>query len=154
MKLINKAITGQEIRLEEGTPYEALLNFYYAFNQQDFEMMSKNWMLTNESSMSNPLGGIKRGWNEIEEVYTKLFKGKAKVYVEFYDYSINVTENMFVAVGREKGFLEMNNEKIELAIRTSRTYRLFNNQWKQIHHHGSMDDPELLERYQSAVLNK
>ena len=92
MNLFNKPITGQEERSGEVLPYQALVNFYYAFNHQDFEVMASNWMPTEEASMSNPLGGVKRGWNEIEEVYKKIFNGKAKVYVEFYDYSIHVTD--------------------------------------------------------------
>lgn len=154
MDLFKKPITGQEERSDEVLPYAALVDFYYAFNHQDFEVMTSNWISTEEASMSNPLGGVKRGWNEIEEVYRKIFNGKAKVYVEFYDYSIHVTENMFIAVGRERGLLEINNQKIELAIRTSRTYCIVNNQWKQIHHHGSMDNPELLAIYQNELKNK
>ncbi len=104
--------------------------------------------------MSNPLGGIKRGWSEIKDVYQRIFDGEASVTVEFYDYSIHSTESMFIAVGRERGTLEINNEIIELAIRTSRAYCLHNNQWKQIHHHGSMDNPEMLATYQTTLLNK
>ena len=61
---------------------------------------------------------------------------------------------MFIAVGKERGILETNGKKIELAIRTSRIYQLHDKQWKQIHHHGSMDNPQLLNTYQSTLLNK
>jgi hypothetical protein len=116
--------------------------------------MECNWLQTDEASMSNPLGGIKRGWHEIREVYKKIFNGEARVYVEFYNYSIHPTENMFVAVGHERGLLEINKQKIELAIRTSRVYQLHDTQWKQIHHHGSMDTPGLLKTYQDTLLKK
>lgn len=76
------------------------------------------------------------------------------MYVEFYDYSIYSSETMFFAAGRERGTLEINNEIINLAIRTSRAYCLQDNKWKQIHHHGSMDNPELLATYQKALRNK
>ena len=131
-----------------------MINFYMAFNNKNYELMEQNWLQSDEASMSNPLGGIKRGWNEIKEVYKKIFNGDASVYVEFYDYSIHPTENMFITVGKERGILETNGNKIELAIRTSRIYQLHDKQWKQIHHHGSMDNPQLLNTYQSTLLNK
>lgn len=42
--------------------------------------------------------------------------------------------------------------RIELAIRTTCIYRKENGRWLQIHHHGSIEDPVLLARYQDAVL--
>lgn len=152
--LITEAITGQESISDGSSPQAALINFYAAFNTQNFVLMEANWLQTAEASMSNPLGGVKRGWNEIRQVYKKIFDGEAKVYVEFYDYSIHASEAMFLAVGRETGCLEINNQKIDLAIRTTRIYSLYENQWKQVHHHGSMDSPELLSNYQNTLLNK
>jgi hypothetical protein len=104
--------------------------------------------------MDNPLGGIKRGWNEISEVYSKIFSGPAEVYVEYYDYTIHESAEMFYAVGRERGYFKLNAEKINLAIRTSRIFKLIGSNWKQVHHHGSIEDPKLLERYQNAVIAK
>ncbi|MDH5483660.1 MAG: nuclear transport factor 2 family protein [Gammaproteobacteria bacterium] len=153
MILINKAITGKETATGIASPFQALLNFYSAFNNQNLESMERNWLQTDDASMSNPLGGIKRGWDEIREVYKKIFNGEARVYVEFYDYSIHPTKDMFIAVGHERGLLEINNQQIELAIRTSRIYQLHDRQWKQIHHHGSMDNPGLLKTYQATLLN-
>lgn len=154
MKLTIDPITGSNAPVNHDTPLTALNTFYAAFNNQDFELIQSNWLQNDEASMSNPLGGIKRGWNEIKEVYEKIFNGPAKVYVEFYDYSIHETESMFVAVGRERGTLTINDKTMELAIRTSRTYVKDNNTWKQIHHHGSMETPAMLQNYQSILLNK
>ena len=151
MKLINHPITGREPITDASTPYSALANFYSAFNQQHFDLMKSNWLQSEEASMCNPLGGIKRGWREIKEVYTKIFRGPARVYVAFYDYSLHVRETMFVAGGRERGIIEINGVKMDLAIRTTRIYLLHEQQWKQLHHHGSMDDPKLLAKYQSVL---
>ena len=156
MQITTQPITGQESPIDTASDIAsslaALIEFYTAFNNQNLNLMQTNWLQTDEASMSNPLGGVKRGWVEIESVYSKIFNGPAKVYVEFYDYTINETESMFVAVGRERGSLEINGEIIELAIRTSRIYTRYETRWKQIHHHGSMDNPDLLARYQKAVL--
>ncbi len=154
--LINeKSITGAEradVKLSE--PMAALIEFYRAFNDRDLTLMSNNWEQSDEASMSNPLGGVKRGWELIEEVYSNIFNGNAKVYVEYYDYSIHHSGEMFCAVGRERGFFQLGKKKINLAIRTSRTYRINCGRWHQIHHHGSIDNPKLLAAYQEAVLGK
>jgi len=152
MQTTTPPITGQEKILDFASPFGALTNFYAAFNGQNSGLMKSNWLQTEEASMSNPLGGIKRGWQEIESVYKKIFDGPATVYVEFYDYIIHATDSMFVAVGRERGSLDINNKTIDLSIRTSRIYTLHEAEWKQIHHHGSMDNPKLLAQYQKILL--
>jgi len=153
MKTVTTPITGLEINSGEGSPYAALVNFYSAFNARDIRLMENNWLHSESVSMCNPLGGVKRSWDEIRKVYEKIFSGAATVYVEFYDYSIHGTRDMFVAVGRERGTLTFNNETIALSIRTSRSYQWVDRQWKQLHHHGSMDDARLLKSYQDTILN-
>jgi len=148
-------ITGYETSPEDSsTPTGALMEFYRAFNNGDLKLMDRNWLQSDEASMSNPLGGIKRGWQAISEVYHKIFNGTAKVYVEFYDYSIHSTGEMFVAVGRERGHFKQGGSSIELSIRTSRTYLNIGGRWQQIHHHGSIDNPDQLAQYQSAIMTK
>ena len=144
-------VTGREDKKGLSAPLQALVEFYDAFNSRDLDKMSKNWAQTDEIAMDNPLGGIKRGWKEIQYVYERIFKGPAKVYVEFYDYTIHEAGDIFYAVGRERGEFRAPETVINLAIRTTRIYKLIDGQWRQIHHHGSIDDPELLARYQSAV---
>ncbi len=58
-------ITGKEP--SDGLPgaLQALVQFYDAFNSRDLEKMSLNWAQSDEIAMDNPLGGIKRGWDEI-----------------------------------------------------------------------------------------
>jgi len=135
-------------------PFQALAQFYRAFNKRDLAMMKENWANTDEIAMDNPLGGIKRGWSEIKTVYENIFNGSAEVYVEYYDYTIHETEEMFYAVGRERGYFRRDGEEIKLAIRTSRFFQKINGRWRQVHHHGSIDNPQLLEIYQSTVLGK
>lgn len=150
-----KPITGSEaLEVKPSDPIYALTEFYRAFNNSDLKLMSGNWEKSEEASMSNPLGGVKRGWSEIEQVYERIFNGSAKVYVEFYDYTIHHSGVMFITVGRERGYFQQGDTKIELSIRTSRTYRLDCGRWRQVHHHGSIDNPALMEQYQKAVLGK
>lgn len=148
-----EVITGTEELPSPDAALEKLVAFYRAFNQADMKLMQQNWAQSSEASMSNPLGGVKRGWQEIEAVYERIFDGPAEVYVEYYDYSLHQTDDMFTVVGRERGYFKLGNKQLELAIRTSRIYRQCDGQWRQLHHHGSIDMPENLAIYQAAVLN-
>jgi hypothetical protein len=154
MQPVQMPITGEEEQGDLTQPYQALVQFYYAFNRRDLNTMSQNWDQSDDIAMDNPLGDIKRGWREIKSVYERIFDGPAKIYVEYYDYTIHTTSEMFYAVGRERGRFELGNIKVDLAIRTSRVFRKIGNKWKQVHHHGSVDNPGLLARYQTAVLGK
>jgi ketosteroid isomerase-like protein len=151
---IHEAITGKENQGDLSSPYHALVQFYCAFNSRNMQMMSENWAQSDEIAMDNPLGGIKRGWSEIQAVYERIFNGPAEVYVEYYDYTVHETAEMFYAVGRERGYFRLGSEEITLAIRTSRIFQKMGGRWRQVHHHGSIEDSQLLARYQAAVLSK
>jgi ketosteroid isomerase-like protein len=146
-------ITGREDAGDRSRPVHALSEFYRAFNTRDLELAAKNWETSDVAVMDNPLGGISRGWTAIRAVYERLFTGSNRVQVEFWDYSIVETADCFIAIGRERGNLTApDGTTLELRIRTSRIFRRDSDgQWRQVHHHGSMDDPDLLRAYQSAV---
>ncbi|RJX33618.1 MAG: DUF4440 domain-containing protein [Desulfurivibrio sp.] len=154
MRPIHEAITGLEEQVGLSSPQQALIQFYRAFNSGDLRLMAQNWAHTDEISMDNPLGGIKRGWPEIEAAYRRIFNGPAQVYVEYYDYTIHQTAEIFYAVGRERGYFRPAGGEIPLAIRTSRIFRKIGARWQQVHHHGSIDNPQLLADYQAAVYGK
>ncbi len=154
MKPVQEPITGKEQQGDLSSPYQALVQFYSAFNRRDMAMMEANWAQSEEIAMDNPLGGIKRGWQEIRAVYQRIFSGAAEVYVEYYDYTIHETPEMFYAVGKERGYFRIGEQEVRLAIRTSRIFGKIDGRWRQVHHHGSIDDPKLLEAYQTAVIGK
>lgn len=151
---VQKAITGKENQGDLTSPYEVLVQFYCAFNSRNMQMMTENWAQSEDAAMDNPLGGIKRSWTEIRSVYERIFSGPVQVYVEFYDYTIHETAEMFYVVGRERGNFRLGDEEIKLAIRTSRIFRKIAGRWNQVHHHGSIEDPKLLASYQAAVMGK
>ncbi|MCG3165530.1 MAG: hypothetical protein POELPBGB_01298 [Bacteroidia bacterium] len=64
MHPIQEAVTGREGQGCSSSPYQALVQFYCAFNSSDMKMMSENWAQSDDIAMDNPLGGIKRGWTE------------------------------------------------------------------------------------------
>lgn len=132
---------------------KALTEFYASFNQRDIETSMNNWAHQDSVVMCNPIGGIRWGWDDILEGYQRIMLGEVQVYVEFYDYQLTENGNMFYAVGRERGHARCAGQQIELAIRTSRVFQKFSSGWHQVHHHGSMDDPVLLNKYQAFIHN-
>lgn len=151
MNTESMVITGAKSDKTDTEELKALHNFYKAFNGRDMNLMKSVWLNSPEASMNNPLGGIMRNWNEIETVYDKIFNGKATVHVAFYDFTIHQTDDMFLATGRERGSFKTEDDTISLAIRTSRVFIKHQNNWKQLQHHGSIDNPELLKKYQKLV---
>ncbi|MGB8325287.1 MAG: nuclear transport factor 2 family protein [Candidatus Acidiferrum sp.] len=144
-------ITGEEDLRDLTHPRHALSQFYRAFNTRDIAMMQDNWSDGEDISMDTPLGGIKRGWPEIRRVYEGIFSSHAQVRVEFHDYTMHAAGDLFFSVGRERGRYESSALAFDLHIRATRIFRFDGEHWRQVHHHGSIDDSVLLQRYQSAV---
>jgi hypothetical protein len=144
-------ITGFEDLRDLTHPRHALTQFYRAFNTRDIVLMRQNWSPADDISLNNPIGGTKRGWPEIRRVYEKLFAGPARISAELYNYSLHISGELFYAVGRERGRFESSTTVFDLSFRSTRIFRLLNHHWRQVHHHGSIDDPALLDRYQSLL---
>lgn len=151
MKIELAPVTGKEDKNTLTPLLRALSEFYEALNSRDIEKMARNWIQTDEAVMDNPLGGIKRGWDEIKAVYERLFSSQSRYCFEFYEYSVHEAGELFYVAGRERGEFATGDTVLNMAIRTSRIFRLTNSGWRQTHHHGSIDDPDLLARYQKAV---
>lgn len=128
-------------------------SFYYAFNHRDLAVLKQVWAEHDLIQLNNPLGGILRGYEPIAALYSRVFSGAASVWVELDDIIEFETENMIVFAGREHGEFALNNQTLALTIRTSRIVQWFGADvgWRQVHHHGSIDDSQLLEAYQRAV---
>jgi ketosteroid isomerase-like protein len=150
---IQTPITGREDSADQRQASQALAQFYRALNTRDLDLMQRNWANSAEAAMDNPLGGIKRGWAEIRPIYEKLFASQGAYRFEFYDYTLHGGSDLFYAVGRERGELEVGGAPMQIAIRTTRVFRRDDHgNWRQVHHHGSIDDAQMLARYQEAVL--
>lgn len=144
-------LTGDEDKQTLSAPLRVVSEFYEAFNQRDLEKLAENWAQTDQIAMDNPVGGIKRGWAEIQAVYERIFSGQATVYVEFYEYTLHEQADLFYVVGREQGEYRLGEIVLALAFRTTRIFQRLEGHWRQVHHHGSIEDPELLARYQQAI---
>lgn len=148
-------INGEQTVDGRSAPIKALVEFYAGFNQRDVKRSMQSWARQDEVIMCNPIGGIRKGWDVIADAYQRIMQGDTQVYVEFYDYQISEGFDMFYAVGRERGYAKFQDKGgeqcLELAIRTSRVFRKYDDRWRQVHHHGSIDVPMLLNEYQSII---
>ncbi len=152
---VQTPVTGHEPAGDQRDAAQALAQFYRALNARDLALMRQTWSSSPEAAMDNPLGGIKRGWSEIKPIYEKLFESKGQYRFEFYDYTLHESGDLFYVVGRERGEIEPGGHPMPLAIRTTRVFRRdADGRWRQVHHHGSIDDPKMLAAYQDAVLGK
>ncbi len=128
-------------------------SFYYAFNQRDMEVFAQVWANHELIQLNNPLGGILRGYEPISNLYRNMFTGQARVWVELDDIVEFQSDLMVVFAGRETGEFTKEDKTVSLSIRTSRIVQWLgvNIGWKQVHHHGSIDDAKLLADYKAAV---
>ena len=148
---VQDAITGNEPQSNLAEPLQALAQFYRALNARDMSLMEQNWDNTDQAAMDNPMGGIKRGWAEIKPVYERLFRVDGSYHFEFYDYTLHRFGDVFYVVGRERGHVSKAGAELDMKIRTTRLFRFDGKRWGQIHHHGSIEDPQLLAAYQAAT---
>jgi ketosteroid isomerase-like protein len=152
---IQTPITGNDYTGNQRDSLQALAQFYRALNSRDLALMQQNWANSAEAAMDNPLGGIKRGWSAIQTIYERLFQSTGAYQFEFYDYTLHESGDLFYVVGRERGELVVSGRGMRLTIRTSRIFRRdVGGKWRQVHHHGSIDDPQMLVAYQQAILDR
>lgn len=132
--------------------HAALETFYHALNTRSLDLLRRIWVDDALIQLDNPVGGIVRGMEEIAALYARIFEGPVRVRVELWDIVRYATPAMAVFTGRERGAYERDGASEPLDIRTTRIFRYVEGQgWRQIHHHGSIDDAERLARYQRAV---
>jgi len=154
--------TGQTNQLPQATNPDfagaqaALNSFYYALNSSDLEVLDQVWLPHELIQVNNPLGGITRGATAIHDLYSRIMKGRVRVRVMFTDAIAFITPTAVVFAGREEGTYVVNGRETPLHIRTTRAF-VFSAEhkgWRQVHHHGSIDDAAELLAYQQAIKNQ
>lgn len=131
----------------------ALESFYFALNNRDAAVLRRVWSDHPLAQLNNPLGGILRGGDAASDLYQKIFDGPVRLWVRFADIVEYIGANHAVFAGRETGeYTEANGARtVPVSIRTSRYFRYVDGVWRQFHHHGSIDDPAMLDAYQRAI---
>ncbi|WP_328998276.1 nuclear transport factor 2 family protein [Kribbella sp. NBC_00709] len=129
----------------------ALETFYYALNGKDLETLVEGWADDALVQLNNPIGGILRSRQAVRELYERVFAGSLDVQVTFGDAATYWLGESVVFAGREVGtYRHPELGERPLRIRTTRIFR-YAGTWQQVHHHGSIDDADVLAAYQQAV---
>ncbi|WP_028754872.1 YybH family protein [Rhizobium leucaenae] len=144
-------ITGSDAKAGDGGPLDALIEFYRAFNSGDNTALESTWLPGEAPSMDNPIGGIRRGWSSIAEGYSKIFEDRVKVQVTFHDFTSQSGGDWHLFVGRERGTCKSLSESLPVVFRTTRWFVRKDGSWRQLHHHGSVEDPKMLADYQRLI---
>ena len=145
-------ISGVEPAERDGSAFDALKAFYRAFNTKDLPGLVSNWLEDDRPVMNNPVGGIRQGWKSISDGYRTLFRGRAEIHVVFHDYSVAGGGDWQLFIGREKGHCKTEDTCLPLRFRTSRLFLREHGSWRQLHHHGSIEEPAMLADYQRIIL--
>ena len=122
---IAEPITGREDPGDLSRPEQALAQFDRGLNGRDLAILAENWEPSSDAGMG--------------------------LFVELHDYTIHRSDSIFYAVGRERRRFERGSVGLDLAIRPTRIFRGVAGRWRQVHHHGSIEDPALLGAYRQAV---
>lgn len=132
----------------------ALETFYYALNNAELDTLSAVWADDDLVQLDNPVGGILRSRAAVTDLYRRIFASGIDVQVSFTDAATYLSDDTAVFAGREVGsYRDANDERVPLEIRTTRIFSWQHDlsRWAQQHHHGSIDSPEALDAYQTAV---
>lgn len=132
----------------------ALKTFYYALNNADLDVLAAVWSQHDLAQLNNPIGDILRSGNAVTGLYRTIFAGSLGVQVTFTDATTYSWHDAAAFAGREIGsYRNPSGKAIPLQIRTTRIfgYDTTQRQWLQVHHHGSIDDPDALRAYRRAA---
>ncbi|PST82602.1 hypothetical protein C7T94_08015 [Pedobacter yulinensis] len=144
-------ISGQEPAAVLPPPLRVISEFYAGFNNRNIEAVAENWMQVNEAIAISPAGRVAFGWENIRTVYEWIFSRKASIRAQFCDYSLLMNDDLFYAVGTEKIEVCLGRESITASANITRMYKRRNDEWKQIHLHGSIAKADELLAYQAAL---
>jgi hypothetical protein len=125
----------------------ALETFYHALNNRDLDTLSAVWSQHDLAQLNNPVGGILRSGRAVTDLYRKIFNGNLGLTVTFTDAATYWWADSVVFAGREIGSY---GAQVPLTIRTTRVFA-YDDGWRQVHHHGSIDHPAELAAYQKAA---
>lgn len=132
----------------------SLETFYFALNNADLDVLAAVWSDDELAQLNNPVGGIIRSGAAIVDLYRRIFVSGMNVQVRFTDAATYLAQNTALFAGREIGtYLDADGTESVLQIRTTRffTWHADAGRWRLLHHHGSIDQPDELHRYQQAA---
>jgi ketosteroid isomerase-like protein len=147
-------IDGLKHNYPQGSPLEALNEFYDAFNNRSLEKIGANWLNTDEALVDSSAGPTARGWNAIRQMYERVFQAPATSRTALCDFAIHEHGDIFYATGRDRGDLRTDSTSIPLEMRVTRIFRKLDGKWRQVYYHGSFEDPQQFTEVRKTVTAK
>jgi ketosteroid isomerase-like protein len=135
----------------------ALETFYYAFNTRSVDLARRIWADDPLVQLVSPVGGLVRGSAGIAAGYERFFSGSLRVQTVLEDIVAYVTPELVVFTERERGtYTHEGAPEARSDLAEGRSICIFRfiapqGGWRLVYHHVSLDDPDALARYQSAV---
>jgi hypothetical protein len=142
--LLQDAITGAEELGDVSQPTKALAKLYRGFKTRDLNLIDANVAPTDDVVIDDLVGGIRRGRDQPHLMYERIFKSPADLHVECWDYTINQVQDVFLAIGRERGTYFCGERRHDVSIRTTRVCRRYAGQHAHATAWGEGDPSRLL----------
>ncbi len=121
-------------------PVQALAQFYRAFNTRDVDLMDRSWDHSPDTVVVSPLVGLLRGWPTIRSAYELAFHERGGPVTEFFDYTLQASGELCLAVGRERAHVTVDGRSVRVTgCATNVLRRSKDGTWKLVHHHISLD---------------
>lgn len=111
--------------------------FYRAFEKKDIEAMSTVWSQGTGSFCIHPGGNILRGWKEISNSWTQIFRNTAYIEINTEIITTEVNDNIAYVILIENVFQVVGGRRLEAQSMATNVFQHFGGKWYLIHHHGS-----------------
>jgi len=131
----------------------ALETFYNAFNTRNLGLMTHIWLNDPLVQLSTPFVGIIHGRDNIAKQYERAFSAPDRMVADKLNFVEYWRENMVVYAGRERAEYSSGDTNFEIESRTTSVvmYSPERKRWRMAYHNVSIDDSELLARYERAI---
>lgn len=126
---------------------QASLAFYAALNRMangDAGPMAEVWSTSASATAQHPIGGRDLGSATVLSSFAKVASIVGGGHIELADQMIDLSEDMAVETGVEKGSLTIGGHPAVIDHRVTNIYRLEQGAWKLRHHHTDLS-PALLD---------
>jgi len=136
--------------VDPASPWATLVRCYAAFNSRDIDAMGQLWIRSGRASYIDPVTGLVSGWDSIAQAYRRIFDGPVRVGIELHDVSLSETGPFAFVVGVETWTAEGGATFVR-SVQTTRILRREGMEWRLIHYHASIADPEQLRAFQELL---
>ncbi|MFN0156775.1 MAG: nuclear transport factor 2 family protein [Bacteroidota bacterium] len=124
--------------------------FYEAFEQFDIEALDSLWQRSENVRCIHPGSGVIEGWSEVRRSWESIFSGKVALRISLRNVKAEIHNTAAIVTLVEEIVLRGGNNVRTASVAATNIFDFDNEEWKMIHHHGSVLTPaedDLLYRY-------